>query len=434
MKKVIITTGAIAIVGGLATAAFVSSCEPVCEVVAKPSVIVQIVDQDADEGADRFVTADAVWGDWNDEAGDAQGELTGECVNEGCTEWTLGEGLAGTYVYTATVCGKEYSSTVTIDAKEDGCSIDTQIVELPVSLDDCEDGPKHAPTLGVDANVAACTLSARPSVIANVVTFLDDMMVPLAPDRAFYRWSGATDKDEQPAVCLNEECSTFAAGYEQVGHFIVGAEVCGETITGEATVEKSADGCHVETQWLNLAVDASKCEKIDEIAAPELPPPPAGCEAEIVASAFLFPVDIEGDMVMAHGTDKLVYIRDGERHDGYCARTGDNGKCEWWIAGWGHSGRFEAFTEACGVETAVEYSVEMREDGCYPKTEHIYVSVDTRGCIQGPLPGGNPPPSTPAAGEDIDNDPSAKPGPAAGQDVTPKGGDPPRDDRDVTHE
>ena len=47
MKKVVITTGIVAIAGGLATAVFMPSCEPECDVEAKPSVIVRLVDQDA---------------------------------------------------------------------------------------------------------------------------------------------------------------------------------------------------------------------------------------------------------------------------------------------------------------------------------------------------------------------------------------------------
>jgi hypothetical protein len=399
MKRVVITTGVLAIVGGAATILLMPSCDPDCEVQPKPSVILQIVAKQPKAVANDLVAED-VWYEHTN----ADGETTtkqAECMDDECTEWMLGDGSPGTYEYHATVCGHQYDASVTLEYNDDGCEVDTQMIELPV--DSCADAlapePPRPPQSGepeLGITQKTCTLEARPSVLVSVMGQVDSHLVPLPADRVFYEVHrpGEPSTGQMPGVCLNETCSMFAAGFEQTGSFEVGAEVCGEVITAKVRVDKTSNGCHVNTQQIQLMGDASKCKSPPVVTTI----PPAECDGrEKGPSAFVFPVTDGGDVWMPYPTENLYYVHEGTRHSAYCAETADNGKCRWWVVGWGDTGRFQAFTETCDVETAVSFSVEMSEDGCKPDTQFIPVFVDTHGCIRPAWPpNGNPPPTTPA--------------------------------------
>ena len=469
MKKFIITTGVIAVAGGLVTAAAVSSCDTTCEVEAKPSVIVQVVDQETAAGTTARVSAQEVWYEWTNEDGEVVKEAA-ECVDEGCTEWVLGNGQPGVYAFHATVCGQVFESEVTLDFNDEGCEVDTRIVDLSVSTSACPtdiqapEPPTSGPPPSVPPWLApsdpACTLEARFSVVGALWGEVEGRMVPIEADRVYFihqptsaeggedeggkgkgheigkgkgheigkgKGHGEHDEDgagpeETPAICLDEGCTRFAAGVETMGRFTVGAEACGQVVEATATVGRTEDGCHVDTQSVVLQFDASKCRDTPTIQAnPEQPECPSTTHTP---SAVIMPVVQEGDMLRPQPTSTLMFAVagrevDGRKAQGFCAVEAANDLCEVWIAGWGRTGDFVAYTEACGIETAVSYSVPMAEDGCGPDTLWLPVSVDTRGCIQAPSTEGNPPPVTPAAGTDIAA-PKPSPGsPAAGTDVIP---------------
>jgi hypothetical protein len=430
MRSVVITTGIVAVAGGIATILFMPSCDPDCPVQAKPSVIVQVVDKQPNAGAIGSVAAENVWYEWTNEDGETVTK-DAECMDDECTEWMLGEGSPGTYAFHATVCGQQYDSTVTLELNDDGCEVDTQMVELPVNA--CADAlspeirPPQSEPLDPSQDVTqkVCTLEARASVLVSVVGQVGSHLVSVAPDRAFYEVHEPPTPEhpehptkgqhpehpehpehpnsgELPGLCLNEDCSLFAAGFEKTGDFTVGAEVCGEVIKTRATVGKTGNGCHVETQHVQLLADISKCKPALGYAPPAIRPECDG-EARMRASAFVLPVTDGGDVWMPYPTEGLTYVHDGVNYEGYCAQKADNGRCTWWVAGFGRTGRFKAFTTACGIETAVSFSVGATEDGCYPETEFVPVFVDTHGCIRSawPPPVGNPPPSTPAAADQI---------------------------------
>jgi hypothetical protein len=120
------------------------------------------------------------------------------------------------------------------------------------------------------------------------------------------------------------------------------------------------------------------------------------------ASAFVLPVTDGGDVWLPYPTEQLIYVHDNVRYRAYCAQKTPDGRCTSWVTGFGLTGRFQAFTEACENESAVSFTVEPTEDGCYPKTEFVPVFVDTRGCIRSAWPPkAHLPPITPAAADEI---------------------------------
>jgi hypothetical protein len=410
MKRVVITTGIVAAAGGIASVLLMPSCDPDCEVETKPSVILQL-HATPPPGVPESIFVEKVWYEWTGEDGEKSAGQ-GECMDDECFEWMLGDGRPGDYVVHATVCGEQYDSSVTIELDEQGCQVDTKMIDLPV--DACAEslvaespraGELHESDqlkLAVGFEQKTCTLEARVSVLVSVIGQVDSHLVPVPTDRVFYE---VQNGGEQPGVCINEDCSQFAAGFEQVGDFTVGAEVCGELLTAKTTVGKVSDGCHVQTQQLQLVADMNKC-KPPPMVNGGTPIPPQGeprCEGvEMRASAFVMPVTDGGDVWIPYPTEKLIYVHDGERHEGYCAREAANGKCTMWVAGFGRTGRFQAYTETCGVESAVAFSVEPIESGCYPDTQFVPVFVDTHGCLRSHWPPkGNPPPSTHAGSDEI---------------------------------
>jgi hypothetical protein len=409
MKSVVITTGIVAIIGAAATIAFMPSCDPDCEVQPKPSVIVQIVANSPTAGAANSLAAESVWYEWTNEDGEKV-SMQAECMDDECTEWILGDGSPGTYEYHVTVCGQQYDASVTLERNDEGCEVDTHMVELPV--DDCRlastpepPNPLQARDPELDITQKTCTLEARPSVLVSVVGQVDSHLVPLPADRVFYKVHDPEHPNsaEQPGICLNEACSLFAAGFETTGGFEIGAEVCGDVITTRVSVGKISNGCHVDTQHVQLMGDASKCDEPPTDAPTPVNLKPQCDRQDLRASAVVFPVTDGGDVWIPYPTENMVFVHEGQRHQGYCAQRADNGKCTWWTIAGGLTGRFQAFTETCGIKSAVSFSVELTEDGCYPETEFVPVFMDTHGCIRPAWPPkGDPPPTTPAITGDVD--------------------------------
>lgn len=409
MKRVVITTGIVAVIGGAATILLMPSCDPDCEVLSKPSVILQIIAKQPTAGANDDIVAEKVWYEWTNEDGETVSKQA-ECMDDECTEWMLGDGAPGTYAYHASVCGQQYDASVTLELNDGGCEVDTQMVELPVNgCADMREPESSQPPQAGDPELTltqkVCTLEARPSVLVNVVGQVGSRLVPLPAEHAVYEVHQPpkpehpphSNRGELPGICLNEACSVFAAGFETTGDFEISAEVCGEVVRTRATVGKTSNGCHVETQHVQLMGDASKCKDPLVFAATPINPRPECDREDMPVSALVFPVTDGGDVWIPYPTAALHYVHDGATHRAYCAQKADNGKCIWWAVSGGHTGRFQAFTETCGIETGVTFSVETTEDGCYPVTEFVPVFVDTHGCIRSPWPPKvTPPPTTPA--------------------------------------
>jgi hypothetical protein len=451
MKKVVITTGLFAIAGGLATALFMPSCDPECEVQDKPSVIVRLVDQNAAGVTLTEVHAAEVWYEWTDEDGNKV-EQKAECVDDECSEWMLGDGAPGQYAFHAKVCGRQFDSSITLELGQDGCSADTELVDLSISTVDCPDimapppaepPPPQAGLPTTERDVLAwqiggesCTLEARFSVVASLFTERNGRMVPVGADRAYYILNPVVvedgpgkglghdkhigeghdigkgkghDKDgdvvrgeELEGLCIDEHCTRFAAGIEFAGTILVGAEACGQSKEVTVEVGRTEDGCHVATQTAVLTFDGLPCKGE---AVYEAPPSKPECPSTAPPpSAFVWPVYQKGDMLFTQGTEDLIYTVNGTRGRGTCAYETPNGKCGLWITGTaGETGDFVAYTATCGVESAIPYTVELDETGCFPDTRYVLASVDTHGCITpfSPEPRVPSDPAVPVAGTDV---------------------------------
>ncbi len=386
MKRVFITTGIIAVIGGAGTAVLSSSCDTVCTLEAAPSVIVQIT---AGEGTTaKAITADGVWYEITDAAGGTE-TVRGECLDDECTEWILGYEQEGTYAIHADVCGQEYEGSATVELTDDGCHVNTQWVQIPVDASTCAVEPADVPV--GQAEPTTCTLESRPSVIVDVAARKGDRLWPMPADRVFFQWSGDKGNREFPGTCLNEDCSQFAAGREQAGEFTVGAEVCGNVFTESVEIGKTEDGCHVDTDRVVIVADLNGCEggpPTFEVNVQKQ------CSLEARPSAMIFPVTDGGDVWMPHPTEQLWFEHDDKREKAFCAEPAANGKCLFWVVGWEQAGRFKAYTESCGTEKSLVYSVGKTDDGCHVATEYLPVFMDTTGCINGKAP---PPPGVPPA-------------------------------------
>lgn len=354
-----------------------TSCDP-CQYAEQPSVIVHVVDQDMDHG-NRFVDAESIRYEWIDDYGEVQSK-PGECIGNDCSKFKVGVGAPGDYKIYATVCGREFGTEVRVDAEEGTCEVETVVTELPVDTSQCE--PTIVEELPLNSKKIECTKWAQPSIIVRVMAEINGELMPVRAEEVTYTWSGDPDSRAIPAKCLTPSCSVAAAGFEQTGHFEVTAKACGKEASVEAAIQKTADSCHVATEEFELVLDGSECYEVQEIDPEDLP---STCQASIVPSAYIFPMNQVDGVWAPRGTESLVYEYDGERHEGYCARREEaSDRCTMWVVGWNKSGRFKAYTDTCGVDTAVEFSVGLTEDECYPATKYIHVDVDTRGCIRAP--------------------------------------------------
>jgi hypothetical protein len=448
-QKIIITTGVIAVAGGLATALLMPSCEPACEIDENPSVIVSVVDEAAAGDTVTYVKADEVWYEYKNEDGELVREQA-TCANDDCSEWTAGGGEPGSYAIYAKVCGEEYKTSVTLEFNEEGCT-DTQMVDIAVSTVDCPDFEVQPPEpprptvaewnpLQWKVSIEPyCTLEARFSTVVALWAEIDGRMIPISADRAYYvvdpsgdqgdtgkgeghekgigkghekakgkgHHKGDIHDEELPGLCLDHECTRFAAGVEQDGTILVGAEACGQVVEATVEVPMTEDGCHVETQNVILNFDSARGTECEAKLDWQANPPRPQCEAGVMSpSAYLWPIKTVGDMVITIPTDELRYFVGEPEEVGdpaWCVYHHENGKCGLWITGWGQTGRFTAYTKKCGIDTVVNYTVEATEDGCDAETEFVMVDVDTHGCIRPPLgPGeGEGGPGTPAAGTDV---------------------------------
>jgi hypothetical protein len=382
MKRIYIVTGLTAVACGLVTAAFLSSCDTECTKEARASAIVQFIDSSSGSSAPMFVEASSVWFEFTDDAGSHETQRA-QCLDENCTEWILGYERPGTYEIHATVCGQEYTSrAVTVGMTEDGCHVETEWVQIEVDSSTCR--PELTPAEDVQSPEPQCSLEARYSVIVDVLGDMEGRDQPVPTERRYFKWSGDEDQRQWPGMCLNEECSQFAAGLEQVGRFEVGAQVCGEVVTTTVAVDKTADGCHVDTQFVTLTAGLDSC---DEEPLPIDAPGDPACTLQAQPSAIVMPVIDGGDVYLPYPTEQMWFTHGGTRHKAFCAGELDqNGKCSRWVTGWELDGRFTAYTQTCDVITEIEYQVEKTTDGCHVETVYVPVFMDTHGCIQSPQP------------------------------------------------
>lgn len=386
-RKVFIATGALAIAGGLATAALSSSCDTVCTTEARPSATMRIVMEDGSALAPAEV--DLVWYRVYDEPAPRSDDIApppedpgpwitnpdsewkvAECEDDDCTNWVLGYETPGYYEIRASVCGETLTAKTFVQMTDDGCHVDTEELELLVGPETCavaDDGP-HIKVPD------ACTTEARPSMVIELVDPDKGTAYSVTADRVYATLDKSTTAIN--GECMNEECSIWSIGREQEGEFTVHADVCGVTSDMSVTVGKTADGCHVDTAYELMEVDSSACPKPFTNPVEDFGPE---CDLMARPSALIMVGQDYGDYWLPAKVESVWYEYEKRRHQAFCMH--ENCEIGTWVTGWEQPGRYTAHTELCGKEFSTSFSVPMTEDGCHVDTQYVPLVVDKTGCL-----------------------------------------------------
>jgi hypothetical protein len=218
-----------------------------CTTEARPSMVLELVDPA--KGTPYIVTADRVYAtvDGSTRA------INGDCMNEDCSIWSLGREQEGIFTVHADVCGVTSDMNVRVGMTSDGCHVDTVYDLMEVDSSDC---PKPFTTPAQDFG-PQCDLMARPSAMIFVVETFGDHWVPAQVDSVWYEYEKSRHKAFQPDDA--HEPGTWVTGWEQPGRYKVHTELCGKQFTTSFNVPMTADGCHVDTQYVPLLVDKTGC-------------------------------------------------------------------------------------------------------------------------------------------------------------------------------
>lgn len=307
--------------------------------------------------------------------------------------------------------------------------------------------------LGTAAAVSSCdivcTEGAKPSVVVKFLAQDGDSLRPVRADYLKYGvLAGEVPDGEDPentvvnvpemqdAKCLNSTCTEWAAGFEQDGTFRIEGSFCGETYTSVATVDFDEDGCHVDTEYVNIVVDPRDCtDPPDDLKTPE-----AGPECDLMArpSVFVYVARQYDDYLAPAPVKELRWTHEGPATGpraklggpGYCLEGNAEDGCSTWTAGWEVAGNISVSTEWCDTIVSETVTVPMTEDGCHVETQFVTLLVSTKGCIAGEEP---PAPPTPPQGpKDLKALPDT-PGPQGPDDFTTPAGGSPHGPTDVTN-
>ena len=231
-----------------------------------------------------------------------------------------------------------------------------------------------------------CTLESRASVIVNIATMDGSAPTPLTAENVWYeKVPDPADADgvdglappavPHAAVCNNEDCSQWIAGFEEEGEFRVFANICGETVEGRATVEMEPDGCHVATQTIMLEPTNPELCVERPVDNPPDPDDPT-CTSEARVSVMVTTIDEGGTHSVP--ADEVTYLANNSSvlQQAHCA----NEDCSQWAVGYEVSGDIVINANACGDTGSATVNVGMTEDGCHVETEHVMIEVDGDRC------------------------------------------------------
>lgn len=105
------------------------------------------------------------------------------------------------------------------------------------------------------------------------IAFASVIVHTIGPDGAPVRatnvmWSTGVEESPMPAECMDEACTTWIAGWEQPGDFVLYGFLSENTedpccwLTDDesvsVTVPMGEDGCHVVTQEIDMVLDATE--------------------------------------------------------------------------------------------------------------------------------------------------------------------------------
>jgi hypothetical protein len=224
-----------------------------------------------------------------------------------------------------------------------------------------------------------CTLEAVPSVIVQIIDSTDTAH-QLTADSVTYTVTDPTGATEtHRGECLDDECTEWILGYEVEGDYTITAEVCGQTYTGQATVEMDDDGCHVQTEWVNIIADGSACP------AEPLPitaPPEQACTKESRPSVLVDVFHDSDGSLIPIGTDRAFYtVGDQDRE---APATCLNPECSSFAAGRELEGTINVNAEVCGSVVSASVDVGMTADGCHVDTQNVILVANTSKCEDTP--------------------------------------------------
>lgn len=275
-RRILVFTGLAGVVGGLGTVALESSCDVECVADDRPAVVVRVFERAG--STIRPVTASSVTYSFRgvDEDGDAITdalavppiEHDGECTDDSCTRWQLGE-HDGTFDIAIQACGDTVLREVEVPLAADGCTPQTQYVDAEV---DCSVSALR------DRAPVVCDTTARPALMIYVGILRDDYVAPVLVDEVWYEHEGRT----APARCIagqsaDDGCAMWAAGWEQPGTFVVSTEWCDTIVSETVDVGMTPDGCHVDTAFVMLHASTRGC--VTNEAEPPTEPPLEGADA-----------------------------------------------------------------------------------------------------------------------------------------------------------
>lgn len=196
-------------------------------------------------------------------------EGSGWCASDLCDVWHVGQEAVGRFTVWAEGCDSR-TETVSVDVARAACHVETQDVLLTL---DCEaPAPVSRSTLVDEPRPPGptCTLEARPSLVVEPVDAITgDPMAATAAGysrRPFLEEGMSARGDDAPRPttasvgCESGVCDEFRLGSELAGRFEVWVEACGERSEPvEVEVPMTEDGCHVQTQTVQIELECSGC-------------------------------------------------------------------------------------------------------------------------------------------------------------------------------
>ncbi len=252
-----------------------------CTLEARAAALVDVLDQHGHRLDGISQDIELLWRVWSPEDGwsDVQ---PGFCVGDPCDRWAIGFEQPGRYVVAASGCGDEIARRFDVGMTEDGCHVDTQHVRVQFEEATLEatGACTIEPTLpvepaepvepvegGMSELATPCIGGERsePAVIALTGVQNFDVMLPWTPDKIHLLPEGG---ELRPMDCLDNECTQWIGGSGQSGAFRVQAAICGRWVSTDVEVERSEDGCGVQTQWVILIAEDAGCVTDDWMPPP----------------------------------------------------------------------------------------------------------------------------------------------------------------------
>ncbi|MCA9708449.1 MAG: hypothetical protein KDK70_21545 [Myxococcales bacterium] len=156
------------------------------------------------------------------------------------------------------------------------CDIDSCAMDPDDPL--CQ--PEPVPRDGIDETIQnppapppECDYASRPSVHVVPARRFDDTYQVVDVDAVWFQHGGQTFE----ARCVTDDgrcLGAWMAGYELEGRIEVSTEFCDTVVSQAIEVGRTADGCHVQTEYMLLEVSTTGCLTAEQ---PDVaPPPPPG--------------------------------------------------------------------------------------------------------------------------------------------------------------